>query len=93
MRQEENVPVSLAGAVLLGLLGVGIDGTMLGEVLGDVFLRSGGAVSQSGVGSVVELVGASHCQRVGGVSRHLSNTGIKSITILTLGIDGASKYR
>ncbi len=41
---------------------------MLGEVLGNMVLRCSGAVGDGGMGPVVELVGASHCERGASVS-------------------------
>jgi hypothetical protein len=53
-------PVSPTTAILLGLLGVGISKAVLGEELGQRFMRQDGAVGQAGVVLVVELVRTSH---------------------------------
>jgi hypothetical protein len=55
-----NIPIGLAGTVLLGLLWVGIGEAMLGEELRDMLP---GAIGQARVVLVVELVRASHYRR------------------------------
>ena len=59
-RKEADKPVALATALLLDLLGVGIDVAGLGKVTREVLLRLGGAVGEAGVVTIVLLVGASH---------------------------------
>ncbi len=54
------LPVALASAVLLCLLGINVGEAVLRKVLGEMVLGEGSTVSQSGVRSVVSLVGASH---------------------------------
>lgn len=56
-----NVPVGLAAAVLLCLLWVLASVTVLGEETREMLLGCGGAVRQTLVVLVVELVRASHC--------------------------------
>ena len=55
-----HVPVALAGAVLLDLEGVLVDGAALGEVLGDLVLLERRLGLGVVVGDVVVLVGAGH---------------------------------
>jgi hypothetical protein len=55
------IPVALSTAVLLGLLGVLAGVAALGEVARQVLGWSCGAVGETGVVLVVELVRASHC--------------------------------
>lgn len=57
-----DVPVAAATAVLLRLLGVGVDVPGFGEVAREVLLGGGGAAGEGGVVTVVELVGTSHCR-------------------------------
>lgn len=57
----QNIPVGPAAAVLLGLLGVGIGKPVLAKELGHLLVGAHGAVRQTGVVLVAELVGASHC--------------------------------
>jgi hypothetical protein len=60
--KEGSLPATLAGAVLLGLLGVGVGVAGLGEVTGEVFRGEGGAIGEAGVVTVVELVRFAHWQ-------------------------------
>jgi hypothetical protein len=53
-------PVAFTTAVLLGRFGINAGVSRLGEVLREVLLGTGGAVSEASVVTVVELVGASH---------------------------------
>ena len=57
-----DVPVSSTATVLLGLLRVGVDVALLGEVAGEMLFGARGAVGEAGVVAVVELVGSSHCE-------------------------------
>lgn len=57
---EVNLPVALATAVLLDLLGVGVGKAVLGEELGEVLHGEGSALSNALVVAVVGLVGAGH---------------------------------
>lgn len=54
------LPVALARAVLFDLLGVGVEGAVLGEVARQMLLVGSSTVGQAGVVAVVELVRASH---------------------------------
>jgi hypothetical protein len=54
-----DLPVALSAAILLGLLGIGINMTVFSEVLGKDVLRR--LVLVVAVGAVTEFVGASHC--------------------------------
>lgn len=58
----KHIPVALSAAVLLGLLGVLSDEAVLGEVARQMLRGSCGAVGETGVVLVVELVRASHCR-------------------------------
>jgi hypothetical protein len=53
-------PVALPTAILLGLLGVGVDEAVFGEVLRDVIFGTSSTISEAGVVAVVGLVGSSH---------------------------------
>jgi hypothetical protein len=54
------LPIAFATAVLLGLLWVNAFVAMLGKVARQVLGWSSGAISQTGVVSVVELVASGH---------------------------------
>lgn len=56
-----NLPIPFAAALLLGVLGVLAGVARFGEVAWEVLLRSGGAVGEALVVTVVGLVAASHC--------------------------------
>ena len=58
------LPVAFSTTVLLGLLGISIGETMLGEVTGEMFFPSSGAVSETSVVTVILLVRASHCATI-----------------------------
>ena len=55
-----NIPIALAAAILLDLLGVDIEMTRLGKEAGQMFSGTGGAGGEALVVTVVCLVGASH---------------------------------
>jgi hypothetical protein len=55
------LPIALAAAVLLCLLGVDALEAVLGEKLGEVILGEDGTLSKTSVVLVVELVRSSHC--------------------------------
>jgi hypothetical protein len=64
-KSQENLPTALAGAVLLGLLGVGVDMAGLGEVAGEMLGGQGGAVSKAGMVTIIVLVRLAHCHKQG----------------------------
>ena len=55
-----RVPVALASTILLSFLRISIDEARLGEVAGEMFLGSGGAISKTSVVAVILLMGAGH---------------------------------
>jgi hypothetical protein len=55
-----NVPIALAPAILLSLLGIGIDVAGLGKIAREMLHWTGGAISETGVVTVIGLVGACH---------------------------------
>jgi hypothetical protein len=61
MFRAGGLPVTLAAAVLLGLLGVNTVEAILGKELGDVVLGKDGTLGKAGMVLVVELVRSSHC--------------------------------
>jgi hypothetical protein len=60
--REEGLPATLAGTILLGLLGIGVNVAGLGEVAGEVLGGEGGAISEAGVVAVIVLVRLAHCK-------------------------------
>ena len=59
-----HLPVAFTTTIFLGLLRVSIDEAMLGEVTGKMLFWSSGAVSETGMITVILLVRASHCATV-----------------------------
>lgn len=59
-RIANDLPVALASTILLGLGGILIGMTRLGEVAGKMLLNFGGAVSEGGMVAVSVLVRTSH---------------------------------
>lgn len=55
-----GAPVALATAILLRLLGVGVGKAVLGKELGHVVVFRAVGLSQGAMGTVIELVRASH---------------------------------
>jgi hypothetical protein len=58
-----NIPIALAAAILLRLLGVDTLEAMLGKELGNSLLREDGALGKTSMVFVVELMRTSHYKR------------------------------
>ena len=54
------LPIALSPSLLLHFLGVGIDVTALGKITGQMLNVVGGPISETGMVTVILLVGASH---------------------------------
>lgn len=59
-RGDIDLPIAFASTILLRLVGIGVDGTGLGEVLGKDILIGMAIAAALGVVLVAELVGAGH---------------------------------
>lgn len=57
-------PIAFSGTVLLRLLGVDALEAVLGEEFGKVFMRENGALGETSMVLIVELVRSSHCKRI-----------------------------
>lgn len=70
-----RAPVAAATSVLLGLLGVNTVEAALGEELGKILMRDGGALGQAGVVLLVELVRSSHVEWLDGETGETGERG------------------